>query len=68
MEDERLTQPERQYLRQIALRLRNGGSAQPQVYNPLLRQDELEQAIAAIFAGQTVFSPSDLPIGFPTGM
>lgn len=51
VEDVRLTAGERRFLRQIALRLKAGGTAQPEVYNPLPRHDELEAEIAAIFTG-----------------
>lgn len=53
-EDERLTAPERQYLRQLAFRLRNGGTARSErgeVYSPVSRPASLEDAIAALFAG-----------------
>ena len=55
-EDERLTAPERQYLRQLVLRLKNGGPAQP-VRDRLIagergQQIDLEQAIAALFTGR----------------
>ena len=53
-EDERLTAPERQYLRQLAFRLRNGGTARSErgeVFKPVSRPASLEDAIAALFAG-----------------
>ena len=50
-EDARLTAGERRVLRQIALRLKAGGTAQPEVYNSLPRHNELEAEIAAIFTG-----------------
>ena len=47
-EDERLTAPERNYLRQIAIRLRNLSAVQPKIYDSTEFADELERVFGQL--------------------